>query len=86
LAGVLENAVFLHLRRKYQNIYYFREDNDCDFIVKEKNKAVLAVPVCYCLNDDNMNREIDGLKEALRKTRAEKGLIITFDQETRLEI
>ena len=33
---LLENAVFMHLRKKYRSVYYFKEKNECDFVVIEK--------------------------------------------------
>ncbi len=83
---MLENVVFSHLRKNYQNIFYFREKHECDFLVGEKNKIVAAIQVCFELNDDNKNREIKGLEEALEKLHLKEGLILTFDQEDELSI
>ena len=58
---MLENQVFLHLRRKYKELFYFKEKNECDFIIKEKGKITQAIQVCYELNEDNNEREINGL-------------------------
>ena len=33
---MLENVVFLALRRKFKEIFYFKEKNECDFIIKER--------------------------------------------------
>ncbi|HUD08702.1 MAG TPA: ATP-binding protein, partial [Candidatus Saccharimonadales bacterium] len=35
---VLENAVFLELKRRGRDVYYFKEKNECDFIIREKNR------------------------------------------------
>lgn len=78
---MLENAVFLSLRRKYKNIYYFQEKRECDFIVKHKNSIIKAIQVCYELNDDNFERETKGLLEALHFFNLEKGFIITLNQK-----
>ena len=83
---MLENSVFLHLRRKYSEIFYFKEKKECDFVVKEKNKVVMAVQVCYKLHEDNQEREVGGLVEALEKFNLEEGLILTFDQEDELKV
>lgn len=82
---LLENIVFLHLKKKYNEIFYFRNNFECDFIVKEQGKITKAVQVCYQLNDDNMKREITGLKEAMKATNAEEGFIVTFDQKDQIE-
>ena len=78
---VLENVVFLGLRRKHKDIYYFRDKGECDFLVKEKENIVEAVQVCYHLTEDNKEREISGLEEVMRKFNLKTGTIVTFDQE-----
>ena len=81
---MFENAVFLHLRRKYKNIFYFREKHECDFLAGEKNNITTAIQICFELNDDNKEREIKGLQEALENLNLKEGLILTFNQEDEL--
>ena len=76
----LENTVYLHLRRSYQEIYYFKEKKECDFIVVEKGKAIKAIQVCYILTADNLQREINGLIEAMDFLKLKKGIIVTLNQ------
>lgn len=83
---MLENMVFLNLRRNSKEIFYFREKNECDFLVKEGAKIKQALQVCYELNEDNKNREINGLIEAIEKFNLREGLIITFDQDDEFEV
>lgn len=78
---VLENAVFLSLRRIYKDLFFFREKNECDFLVKDRQKIKEAIQVCYKLDEDNKKREIDGLTEAMNKFKLKEGLILTYDQE-----
>ena len=80
---ILENIVFLKLRRKHKDIYYFKENNECDFLIKEKGKIIRAVQVCYELNEENKNRELNGLKEAMEEFELKKGTIITLNQKDR---
>jgi len=82
---MLENAVFLGLRRKHKNIFYFREKHECDFLVKERGKIVEAIQVCYKLDEDNKEREISGLKEAMDSLKISEGIIITLDQRDTLD-
>ena len=77
----LENLIFIHLRMKYKDIYYHKKHKECDFIIREKNKPIMAIQVCYKLTEENQNREIEGLKEAMNEFNIPKGLIITLDQE-----
>ena len=83
---MLENQVFLHLRRKHKDIFYFKEKNECDFVVKEKEKIIKAIQVCFELNEDNKEREINGLMKALVKFKMKQGLILTYNQEDIIEI
>lgn len=82
---LLENMVFIELRRKNLGVYYFSGGKECDFIVKEKTKVRSAIQVCYFLNDDNCGREIDGLIEAVTTFNLKKGMILTFDQEQEIK-
>lgn len=83
---MLENLVFINLRRGGKEIFYFKEKGECDFLVKEKNRVTQAVQVCYDLNEYNKEREVGGLMEALETFGLPEGLILTSDQEDALEI
>lgn len=78
---MLENIVFLAMRRKFKDIFYFKGINECDFIVKQKDKVIHVVQVCFDFNEDNTNREISGLLEALKKFNMKEGVILTYNQE-----
>jgi predicted AAA+ superfamily ATPase len=82
---ILENIVFLQLRRHYASVYYFREKSECDFIVKDKAGNYQALQVCYKLDEDTLRRELKGLREAMETTGIKKGLIVTLDQEDRFD-
>ncbi|MFW5805549.1 MAG: ATP-binding protein [Bacteroidales bacterium] len=78
----LENAVFLKLRQKQYELYYWKSaTSECDFIVKNQNKIKFAIQVCWELTPDNMQRELNGINDAIKETGAETGIIITLDQE-----
>jgi len=81
---LLENLVFLKLKQSNREIYYHKDEKECDFIIKEKNKIIEALQVCYHLNPDNKKREISGLNEAIDKYNLKKGTIITFEQEEKI--
>lgn len=76
----LENMVYLHLRRQYDEIYYFQEKRECDFAVMKNGKLVELVQVCYELTSENLDRETDGLIEAMEFFKVKNGKIITFNQ------
>jgi predicted AAA+ superfamily ATPase len=76
----LENLVFLHLRRKYKDIFYFQAKGECDFVVFEKNTITKAIQVCLKITDENFERELNGLKEAMQLFKLSYGQIVTLNQ------
>lgn len=81
---LLENMVFIWLRHHYalDHIFYELGDGECDFVaVDTANHPELLIQVCYELNDDNFQREMNGLTEAMRKYQLHEGFIITADDE-----
>ncbi|MDP4039322.1 MAG: ATP-binding protein [Candidatus Pacearchaeota archaeon] len=86
LGRMIENLVFLELKRINKEIYYFSDKKECDFLIREKNKISAAIQVCYSLNEKNKDREINGLLETLNKFNLKNGLIITNSQEKEIKI
>lgn len=77
----LENVVFLHLRRKYKEIFYFNDKlNECDFVVVENRKVTEVIQVCYELTHDNQEREFKGINTVIEALNPQKANIITFNQ------
>jgi len=83
---MLENAVFLGLRRRFKDIFYFRGKKECDFVVKQKERIVKAIQVCFDFNEETKNREIDGLISAMEEFNLDEGLILTYNQEDEFSI
>ncbi len=83
---VLENIVYLKLREKTKEIFYYKRQRECDFVVKEGRKITKAIQACYSLDEENQEREISGLVEALKEFKLQEGLIITHNQEDQLTI
>lgn len=79
----LETIVYLELLRRYRkdgmDIYYFNErSGECDFVVCDGRKTVLAVQVSYDISSEKTrNREISGLLLAARKTGCDNLLLLT---------
>lgn len=78
---ILENIVFLELKRRSKEVYYHQGKNECDFIIKDALEINEAIQVCYFINPNNENREIQGLLEAMKKYDLKNGLILTYEQE-----
>lgn len=85
LGRKLENMVFLFLRTKYKEIYYFDMQGECDFVCLKNNKIVEFIQVCYDLTPDNLTRELQGLTKALANFGLTKGTIVTFNQSDYFE-
>ncbi len=77
----LENVVLNELTRRSYDVFYFSEKQECDFIVRQKNKVIGAVQVCRLLHADNTAREIGGLLAALQEYNLTEGLVLTEDEE-----
>jgi len=83
---ILENIVFIELKRRNKEVYYYAAKKECDFVVKEGNKIKEAMQVCYVLNESNKDREIGGLLETMEKFKLKDGSILTHEQEEEINI
>ena len=80
LGRLLENLVFIELKRRRKDIYFHSDRQECDFVLREGIKITAAIQVCAELNDDNREREIKGLLEALNQFKLIEGLNLTLEQ------
>lgn len=82
---LLENAVFLHLRRTLQvqeELHYYKGKKECDFVVTEFDKVTRLIQVSYQMGDEETRkREIEGLLEAVRATNCRELVIVTMEIE-----
>ena len=78
--AMLENIVAIHLKRLGKEFYYYkgRSGAEADFVIPQEKVVIQA---CYELSKENKKRELRGLLEAMKQTKATEGLILTFDQE-----
>jgi len=83
---MLENMVFLELKRRGSEIYYYKDKKECDFVVRQGLKISEAIQVTRILDNNNEKRELGGLLEAMEKFNLKKGLIITEGQEEERKI
>lgn len=81
----LENLVFLHLRRRYKHIFYYKDRGECDFIAIEKNTVKEAIQVCLTITNENFDREYNGLLEAVQNLGLKQGTIVTLNQSDTFE-
>ena len=81
LGRQLENMVFMELRRKTKDIYYFQDTSECDFVVVERNIGKSCIQVSQHIGEENYKREVTGLITALNHFDLPEGIIVTMDQE-----
>ncbi len=78
---MLENLVFIELKRRGYGVFFFRNRAKCDFVIEERGRITMAVQVCFELTDENREREIHDLTEAMRVLGVQNGLILTYNQK-----
>jgi predicted AAA+ superfamily ATPase len=79
---LLENIVYIELRRRDRQISYFKERYEVDFIISESYKATEAIQVCYDFdNATTREREIRGLSECMQSLELKNATIISYDHE-----
>ena len=84
---LLENIVFIHLKTQRQEIYFHKNQKECDFVIRKNNQIIQAIQVTLSLFDEKTKkREIDGLIEAMGAYNLKEGLIITENEQSTLEI
>jgi len=84
----LENLVFIELKRKNKEIYFYKDENhlETDFLIVENRKVKEAYQVCYSFEKiETEEREINGLLSALTKYKLKEGKIITYNTEKTIE-
>ncbi|MCD6493484.1 MAG: ATP-binding protein [Archaeoglobaceae archaeon] len=85
LGRIAENLVFLKLRERQLRdplveIYYWKQKQEVDFIVKRGKKIEEIIQVCWDV-EEAKEREIKGILNAAEFFKIKKGIIITWDFE-----
>ncbi|MDR7128786.1 putative AAA+ superfamily ATPase [Algoriphagus sp. 4150] len=81
---LLENLVYILLRKTRLKTFYFRENKECDFVVFEGDSCKWLIQVTERIHLDNQKREVDGLTEAMEFFGKTEGFILTLDQRDTL--
>lgn len=82
---LLENLVFVELKRRGEEIFYFKGKNECDFIIRRGLKIAEAIQVSRELKRGiSEEREINGIMEAVKSFKLKTGTILTGHQEDTL--
>lgn len=83
---LLENAAYIELKRRGHVIYYHKNKNECDFVLKRGTKITQAIQVTEILNQKTKDREVTGLIGAMEDYQLTSGAIVTFDQEEEIKV
>lgn len=83
----IEQVVFLEMKRRGKEIYFYRERYECDFVVKEGNSVSEVIQVSHTLADEKTKkRELRGIVDACKEFGLKRGIIITSDTSEDFEV
>jgi hypothetical protein len=83
---LLENLVFITLRRLKRDIFYHNGNFECDFVIRHNKKITEAIQVCYNMETQEIQkRELQGISEAMNTYNLKTGTIITMNEEREIK-
>lgn len=81
---LLENLVYLYLKKKYENIYFYKRNYEVDFYLPDNE---VIVQVSYDLDDpETEKREITSIEKCITELSVKKIFLITYDTEKLITI
>jgi len=89
IGHIYENLVFMELKRRNKEIFYWKskKNQEVDFVIKRGLKIEEAIQVCFSLAEKKVrDREIKGLLAAENELNVNNLVIITDDEEGEKEI
>jgi len=87
IGRLFENVVYLALRSKGNDIFYWKGKGEVDFLLRKGTRIAKLINVCWDLNENNQTRECSGLCEAMDKFHVPDAEIITagYDDQVKFE-
>jgi predicted AAA+ superfamily ATPase len=83
---ILENIVFIELKRRNCEFYYYSGKNECDFIIMQGTQLKQAIQVSYLINQENIEREINGLLEVKDKFNISDLQLLVYEDDLPLDV
>lgn len=84
---LLENIVFVELKRRGYEIYYHKDKKECDFVLRRGASIIMAVQVTVSMaQPKTREREIAGLVDAMDAYSLTDGLIITEEASETIDL
>jgi hypothetical protein len=78
---LLESTVFMELRRKFRNVYYYHSMQEVDFIY-EGPQGVELINVCFDLAlQSSRDRELNSLSAGMQELNVDSALLLTGNEE-----
>lgn len=79
---LLENLVFIELKRRQLDVYYYANKGECDFVVRRGVTLTEAYQVTMGISEEKTKqREMKGLIEVAKAEHTSKNYILTMDEE-----
>lgn len=88
-AKLLETAVFSHLRRQSNELFYYhtKEGREVDFVQILPNQTIALIQVSLSLKDpQTRTREVEALNGAMQELSLKTGTIVTLDEEDEIKL
>jgi|GEM_PF-1609083 len=85
LSKLYENLVFLQLRRHHREVYYYKEVQEVDFYVPGTQARLVNVSV-NIEGTKTLDREINGLLEAMKYLQLDRAELVTQHRHEQIEI
>ncbi len=86
---LLENMVFLELKRRGLDVFYFsdKDGREADFVARQNNKTAGIIQVCWSMEDQKTrDREVAGLNSAMLALGVKNALILTDNEEEQIKV
>ena len=87
MGKLLENAVFLDIRRMGFETYRYRGKREIDFVVWRRDAPFALINACLDIAlEGTREREIEGLKEAMRQYDHHRAVLVTLGERDTLKV
>lgn len=83
---ILENIVFIELKRRKLEFFYYAGKYECDFVIMQGTQLTQAIQVSYLVNYENVEREMNGLLEVRDKFNIADLHLLVYDDDLPINV
>jgi predicted AAA+ superfamily ATPase len=76
---MLENLIAVELLRRGREIYYWEDEREVDFLLREGHKVSELINVCYSISQENLKREVASIQAGMKKFQGAAGKIVYWE-------